>query len=573
MHDFCSYVSMRTKDLIAKRERRARQSAKKQSYHPSAKQLPETAAEAAYTLPSSFGAEVLKELKALPLSISDEEILRRRDMREVLTFTIDPEDAKDFDDALSYEVLQDDHGEVRYRIGIHIADVTHYVQEGSAVDEEAYQRGTSIYLVDRVIPMLPEQLSNELCSLRPNEDKLCMSVIVDMDKQAKVLRHKICRTVIRSDYRLTYEEAMGQLTVDNGQLTVDNGELVGALQAMNELAKQLRKKRFEHGAINFETPEVRFRLNEHGEPIEIVFHQSTAANHLIEEFMLLANRIVAKEAGGNGQLTVDNGQLTVDNGQLTVDNGQLTVDKKGRGKAFVYRVHDVPDPEKLVKLGNFIRQFGFHLRTSSKRSVQNKHINSLLDSCQGTNSQSLIETLAIRTMAKAVYSTSNIGHYGLGFTHYTHFTSPIRRYPDMMVHRLLAKYILHSKQPCRHQQELLEEACVHCSDTEQMAQMAERNSIKEMQARWMSQHIGEEFEGVISGVTEFGLFVQLKDTLTEGLVPIRTIEPHDYMQYDEDNYCLVAARSGITYTLSDTVRVRVVKADVEKKQIDFVLVE
>ena len=537
------------KDLIAKRKRREAQRARAERYAREQQVQTENLTTEDYQLPAEFSEQVIREIKHLPTTITNEEILRRRDMRDILTFTIDPDDAKDFDDALSFQVLETGN----YQIGIHIADVTHYVAEGSAVDEEAYQRGTSVYLVDRVIPMLPERLCNELCSLRPNEDKLCMSVIVEMNDQAQVLRHKICRTVIHSDSRLTYQQAQAMLEEARGERAPHDTSVVGdpaeargeelqeALLVLDKLAKELRRKRFEHGAINFETPDVQFRLDEAGNPTEILFRTLTDANHLIEEFMLLANRIVAKEVGGGE-------------------------------RPFVYRVHDVPDPDKMVKLGNFIRQFGFHLRTSAKRSVQNKHINALLASCQGTNSQTLIETLAIRSMAKAVYSTSNIGHYGLAFTHYTHFTSPIRRYPDMMVHRLVARYLLQSKATCRHDKEVLEEACVHCSDTEQMAQMAERNSIKEMQARWMSSRIGEEFDGVISGVTEFGLFVQLSDTLTEGLVPIRTIEPHDYMQYDEENYCLIAARSGNTYTLSDNVRVRVARVDVERKKIDFELV-
>ena len=548
---------MRTKDLIAKRERRERKHACEQRNAKT--QTPIVPENEAYTLPSSFPDAVLEATKQFHrASISEQEIMRRRDMRDILTFTIDPDDAKDFDDALSFLVL--DNGNCQ--IGIHIADVTHYVQEGSPIDEEAYQRGTSVYLVDRVVPMLPERLCNELCSLRPDEDKLCMSVIVEMDQQAKVIRHKICRTVIRSNYRLTYQQAQemlddsSQLPSDHSQAASNAGKLKEALHVLNGLAKTLRANRFAHGAINFETPEVRFHLDEAGEPTDIIFHQSTDANHLIEEFMLLANRIVAAEIGKGETGKKSEGEAV-----------------KREGKPFVYRVHDVPDPEKLVKLGNFIRQFGFHLRTSSKRSVQNKHINNLLSDCQGSNSQTLIETLAIRAMAKAVYSTSNIGHYGLAFPYYTHFTSPIRRYPDMMVHRLIARYLLQSKATCRHDKEVLEEACVHCSDTEQMAQMAERDSTKEMQARWISKHVGEEFDAIISGVTEFGLFVQLTDTLTEGLVPIRTIEPHDYMQYDEENYCLVAARSGKTYTLSDNVRVRVVRADVERKKIDFELVE
>lgn len=499
-----------------------------------------------YTLPAAFSDEVLADVNAIPNQpVTPEEVLRRRDMRQALTFTIDPDDAKDFDDALSFEPLDDG----TYRIGVHIADVTHYVKQGTALDDEAYTRGTSIYLVGQVIPMLPERLSNELCSLRPDEDKLCMSVVMDIDRDAKVVKQKICRTVIRSNYRLTYQNAQDILD-GKAPLALGNAALADALQTLNRLAKILRAERFRHGAINFESPEVYFHLDNEGHPTGVYFRNAMDSNRLIEEFMLLANRTVATEMG----------------------RARKKDDTRIKAKPFVYRVHDVPDPEKLGKLSRFIQRFGMHLRLNAKRSATNKSINHLFDTCKGRDCQNVVETLAIRSMAKAVYSTDNIGHYGLAFPFYTHFTSPIRRYPDMMVHRLLAHYLMHSKDDCRTDKEELEEACMHCSSCEQSAQMAERDSIKAKQAEWMQSHIGEEFEGIISGVAEFGLFVQLTDTLSEGLVPIRTIEPGDYVQFDEDNYCLVAARSGNTYTLSDKVRVRVTKVDVEKHQINFVLV-
>lgn len=540
---------MRTKDLIAKKLRREQANLRKNRNLQQTKKnnSPARETEMEYTIYDSFTDEALKEANLLPTTISQNEILRRRDMRDILTFTIDPDEAKDFDDAISFKIL--DTG--NYQIGIHIADVTHYVHEYTALDEEAYQRGTSVYFVDRVVPMLPEQLSNQLCSLRPNEDKLCMSVIFEMDQQAKVIRHKICRTVICSNHRLTYRQA--QDILDDSASTPDQ-HLAAALHSINALAKQLRANRFRQGAINFETPEVHFRLDENNEPVDIFFHNSLDTNHLIEEFMLLANRIVATEIGKKKRQDQD-------------------ATHSSDAKPFVYRVHDNPDPEKIGKLSQFIKRFGFNLKLSSNSKTTHKHINALLDDCQGKPAQTLIETLTIRAMAKAVYSTDNIGHYGLAFPYYTHFTSPIRRYPDMMVHRLVAKYLLQSKDKCRSEKDDLEQACVHCSDCEMAAQAAERDSIKEMHAKWINNHLGEEFDAVISGVTEFGLFVQLTDTLTEGLVPIRSIERNDYMQFDEENYCLIAARSGKTYTLSDPVRVRVTKVDIERKLIDFVLVD
>lgn len=543
---------MKTKDLIAKRLRREKATQRKNKNQQSPKKSHEfiESKEPEYTLPTSFSDEVMEDVRRLPQDAISTEIPRRRDMRDSLTITIDPDEAKDFDDALSFQVL--DTG--NYQIGIHIADVTHYVPEQTALDNEAYQRGTSIYLVDRVIPMLPERLSNELCSLRPNEDKLCMSVVVEMDSNAKVIRHKICRTVICSDYRLTYRQAQDILENATSSFPGSSDKhLSEALHVLNTLAQQLRANRFRQGAINFESPEVHFRLNDKGEPVEIFFHNSLDTNHLIEEFMLLANRIVATEIGKKKK--------------------DKEGDTKEASKPFVYRVHDNPDPEKIGRLSTFIKRFGLHLKTSSNSKTTHKHINALLDDCQGRACQSLVETLTIRAMAKAVYSTDNIGHYGLAFPYYTHFTSPIRRYPDMMVHRLVSRYLLQSKALCRHEREELEEACVHCSECELAAQMAERDSIKEMHVRWISNHLGEEYDAIISGVTEFGLFVQLTETMTEGLVPIRTIEKNDYMQFDEENYCLIAARSGKTYTLSDRVRVKVTKVDVERKLIDFALVE
>lgn len=429
-------------------------------------------------------------------------------MRDVFTFTIDPADARDFDDALSFQRLPDG----QMQIGVHIADVTHYVKPGDDIDREAYLRGTSVYLVDKVLPMLPEELCNDLCSLRPNEDKLCMSVVFTMDDEAKVLKYKICRTVIRSDARLNYDEAQQYLT---DRSTAPTPQLAEVLAALNALAKQLRNRRFAEGSLYLEQESIRFKLDDTGKPVDIIFETSNDAHHLIEEFMLLANRTVASAVGG---------------------------------KPFVYRVHDKPDKDKLADLEKFKQRMGNRVQPQ------------------------VIELLTIRAMAKAVYSTDNIGHYGLAFSHYTHFTSPIRRYPDMMVHRLIDKYILSGKGESLSREEL-EDRCRHCSDAEVRAQLSERDSIKQFQAMWMSNYIGADLEGHISGVTDFGLFVQIDDSHCEGLIHINSIRKNDYMQYDEKNYRLIAANSGETFTLGDPLKVRVIRADIDRRQVDFLLSE
>ena len=448
--------------------------------------------------------------------IDEKEILRRRDMREVFTFTIDPADAKDFDDAISFAVNEDGS----YQVGVHIADVSHYVKPGTKTDDEAYKRGTSVYLVDRVIPMLPEELCNDLCSLRPGEDKLCMSVIFTMDRDARVLKHKICRTVIRSDARLNYDEAQEIIQstdrfADRMQTASLTEGIYFAIKTLNALAGKLRAERIANGALTIEQEEMRFRLDEHHHPIDIYFESPNESHHLIEEFMLLANRTVAREAGS--------------------------------GRPFVYRVHDIPDQEKLENLKVFKRKMGSRV------------------------TQQTIDMLTIRAQAKAVYSTYNIGHYGLAFTHYTHFTSPIRRYPDLMVHRLVEKYILTGKKETL-TREQLEEMCEHCSACEQEAAQAERDSIKMFQAMWMADHIGETMDGHISGVTDFGLFVQLDESRCEGLVHVASLGQNgEYWQFDEKNYRLVC-EGHKSFTLGDPVKVKVLRADVNKSQIDFELV-
>ena len=437
-------------------------------------------------------------------------------MREVFTFTIDPADAKDFDDAISFAVNEEDD---TYQIGVHIADVSYYVRSGTKIDDEAYQRGTSVYLVDRVIPMLPEELCNDKCSLKPGEDKLCMSVIFTMDKDAKVLKHKICRTVIRSDARLDYDEAQQLIEStqtrkrhDNDTITTrkrhenepqEQASLALSICTLNELALKLRAERIANGALTIEQDEIRFRLDEHHHPVEIYFEQPNEAHHLIEEFMLLANRTVAKSVGS--------------------------------GRPFVYRVHDLPDYDKLEEIKKLKRQYKLVKRSDNKAM------------------QRAIDMLTIRAQAKAVYSTYNIGHYGLAFSHYTHFTSPIRRYPDLMVHRLVEKYILTGKKESMGREEM-EMMCEHCSACEQEAAQAERESIKMYQAMWMADHVGEVLSGHITGITEFGFFVQLDDSHCEGLVHMMTIEHPE------------------NYVLGDSVTVQVVKVDVNRSQIDFELV-
>ncbi|MCF0203839.1 MAG: ribonuclease R [Muribaculaceae bacterium] len=488
---------------------------------------------AEYGLPYRYPENVEKAAEKIPAEITEEEIAKRRDMRNVVTFTIDPITAKDFDDALSIERLPNG----LWQVGIHIADVTHYVTPGSIIDKEAYNRATSVYLVDRTVPMLPERLCNEICSLRPDEDKLTHSCIVDLDDDANVVNVEICHTVTRSNRRFSYEEA--QQIIESGE-----GEYKDELLTLNRLAKLMRQRRFDNGAISFERVEAGFLIDENGRPIEVVFKESKDANKLIEEFMLLANMKVAESIG--------------------------KVPKGKKAKAMVYRIHDEPDLDKLTNLMEIAHRFGYRLKINSNKSREtNKSINAMLKSAAGKGEESMLSMLAVRSMAKAVYSAMNVGHYGLAVDYYTHFTSPIRRYPDMMVHRLLDRYKDGQRSV---QQDVLEERCKHCSDMEQLATAAERSSIKFKQVEYLGERLGDVFTGTISGVTEWGFYVELDENRCEGLVPARDLED-DYYDFDEKNYCLRGRRTRKTYQLGDKVTVQIARADLIKKQLDFALVD
>lgn len=486
---------------------------------------------AEFGLPYKYPENVEAEANKMDAGITPEEVAKRVDMRNVTTFTVDPRDAKDFDDALSLRKL--DNG--LWEVGVHIADVTHYVRPGSIIETEAESRATSVYLVDRTIPMLPEHLSNGICSLRPNEDKLTYSVIFQLNDNAEIQHYEIAKTVINSDRRFAYEEA--QVVIETGE-----GDFKEEILTMDRLAKLLRKARFEAGAIAFDRVEVRFEIDEKGKPTSVFFKEQKDANKMIEEFMLLANKTVATHIGRPGK-------------------GQ-------KAKTFVYRIHDVPNPDKLNNFAVFIKRFGYSLKTSGKQAAISGSINALLDDVQGKKEQNLIETLAIRSMAKAIYSTANMGHYGLAFDFYTHFTSPIRRYPDMMVHRLLEKYADGGRSVNASE---WEDYCKHSSDMEQLASNAERASIKYKQVEFMAERIGQVFDGVISGVTEWGIYVELIENKCEGMVPIRELDD-DYYTFDDKNYCLVGRRYNKKYQLGDEVTVKVARANLDKKQLDFVLV-
>ena len=487
---------------------------------------------AEFGLPYVYPQSVEKAADKIPAEISAEEIARREDFRKVTTFTIDPKDAKDFDDALSIRPLKDGLWEV----GVHIADVTHYVKEGSIIDKEAEKRATSVYLVDRTIPMLPERLCNFICSLRPNEEKLAFSAIFDITEKGEVRDSRIVHTVIESDRRFTYEEA--QQIIETKE-----GDFKDEILMLDTIAKALREKRFTAGAINFGRYEVKFEIDEKGKPISVYFKESKDANKLVEEFMLLANRTVAEKIG--------------------------KAPKGKKPKVLPYRIHDLPDPEKLDNLAQFIARFGYRLRTSGTKTDVSKSINHLLDDIQGKKEENLIETVSIRAMQKARYSTHNIGHYGLAFDYYTHFTSPIRRFPDMMVHRLVTRYMDGGRSVSETK---YEDLCDHSSNMEQIAANAERASIKYKQVEFMSERLGQTYDGVISGVTEWGLYVELNENKCEGMIPIRDLDD-DYYEFDEKNYCLRGRRKNRIYSLGDAITVKVARANLEKKQLDFALVE
>ncbi len=486
---------------------------------------------AEYGLPYSFPEEVEKEAGEIDRKIHESEVEKRRDMRKICTFTIDPKDAKDFDDALSIQKLPNGNWE----IGVHIADVSHYVVPGTLLDDEAYNRATSVYLVDRVVPMLPEVLSNEVCSLRPNEDKYTFSAVFELNENAEVLNQWFGRTVIHSDRRFTYEEAQERIETGKGDLTEE-------ILTLNQLAKILRKERIKNGAITFDRSEVRFNLDKNSEPIGVYFKISKDSNHLIEEFMLLANRKVSE---------------------------YVSLSRKGEptNLTFIYRIHDDPDPTKLEALSNFVSTFGYKMNLANTKKVA-ESLNKLLKDVKGKGEENMIETLAMRSMSKAVYSTNPIGHYGLGFEYYSHFTSPIRRYPDLIAHRLLQHYLDGGKSV--NQQEI-EEKAKHSSSMERLAADAERDSIKFMQVKFMEKHLGEEFTGVISGVADFGFWVQIPENGAEGLIKLRDLMDDSYM-YDAKNHLVYGTRTGNQYQLGDEVKIKVMKANLIQKQLDFKIV-
>ena len=487
---------------------------------------------AEYGLPYVYPKNVEAAADKISDIITPEDYAEREDFREITTFTIDPKDAKDFDDALSIRPLKPGLWEV----GVHIADVTHYVKEGSCIDKEAEKRATSVYLVDRTIPMLPERLCNLLCSLRPNEEKLAYSAIFEMNDRAEVKNARIAKTVIKSDRRFTYEEA--QAIIETGE-----GEFKDEILKLNELAQILRKNRMASGAVDFDRVEVRFEIDEKGKPLSVYFKESKEANKLIEEFMLLANRTVAECIG--------------------------KVPKNKKAKVFPYRIHDLPDPDKLENLNWFVNRFGYKIRTSGSKSEVSKSLNKLLFEVRGKKEQNLIEMVSLKAMQKAKYSTHNIGHYGLAFDYYTHFTSPIRRFPDMMVHRLLARYLAGGRTAMEAK---YEDLCDHSSEMEQIAANAERASIKYKQVEFMSERMGQEFEGTISGVTEWGLYVEINENKCEGMIPMRELDD-DYYDFDEKSYCLTGRRYQKKYSLGDPIRIKVARANLERKQLDFTLVE